>query len=172
MPPRLRRVFFNPPLAIARLGGSDTPLEAFEWVPDTSPEAAHGTMIQPAITLAVERDGSVDPYVPRTITFRDGERLRPVAPFFELWAELDDGEGEPVEKALTLDLLKELRSSTKDVRYTITVANRKAERRTGSASCAFIAEASVSGADHEPTMLWARSPRNPGQVPLVDPAHP
>jgi hypothetical protein len=172
MPPRLRRVFFNPPLAIARLGGSDTPLEAFKWVPDTAPEAAHGTMIQPTITLAVKGDGSVDPYMPETITFRDGERLRPVAPFFELWAELEDGDGELVETPVTLNLLKELRSSTKEVRYTITVANRKAQRRTGSASCAFIAEASVSGAYHEPTALLACSPRNPDQAPLVDPAHP
>jgi hypothetical protein len=109
-------------------------------------------MIPPAITLAVKGDGSVDPYMPETITFRDGERLRPVAPFFELWAELEDGDGQLIEKAVTLDLLNELRSSTKEVRYTITVANRKAERRTGSASCAFIAEASVSGA--YPPLFW------------------
>ena len=35
MPSRLRPVFFNPPLAVARLGGSDTPLEAFDWIPAT-----------------------------------------------------------------------------------------------------------------------------------------
>jgi hypothetical protein len=172
MPPRLRRVFFNPPLAVARLGGSDTPLEAFDWIPDTAPEAAHGTMIRPAITLAVLDDGSVDPYLPETITFRDGERLRPVAPFFEMWTELVDGRGGREERPLTLDLLKELGASKNDVRYTISVANRKAQRRTGLASCAFIAEASVSGADHQPKPLAAYSPRNPDERPLVDPARP
>ena len=48
--------------------------------------AAIAPSIKPAVSLRVMGDGSVRPFVPNVIQFRDGDLLRPVAPFFELWA--------------------------------------------------------------------------------------
>jgi hypothetical protein len=168
---RIDRIFWLPPLAIARLGDSEMPLESFVWADPQSVEA-QGTVISPDITLEVLPDGSVRPYLPEVIRFRDGGRLRPVAPFFELWASVQ-GEDQSISgHPVTLALLERLEASTRSVQYTITVANRKAQRRTGSPSCAYVARVSVNGSDHDRKELRAFSPHSQGLEPLVDPARP
>ena len=89
---QIREIFFLPPLAIARMGGSDTPLDCFVWDTDKSIHGGNQTVIKPAISLRVMANGSVRPFVPKVIQFRDGDLLRPVAPFFELWAIVGGGQ--------------------------------------------------------------------------------
>ena len=137
-------IYFLPPLAIARVGGSDTPLDSFVWDSDRTIHSAHRTVIRPAISLEVLSDGSLRPHLPNAIQFRDHGLLRPV-PFFELWATMTDGQSRP----LTLALLQQLGGSLDSVEYSITMANRKAQRRTGSAASAFIARTTISASDHE-----------------------
>jgi hypothetical protein len=162
----IEEIFFRPPLAIARLGGSDTPLECFVWARDPTIHGGHRTVIRPAPSLEVLSDGTLRPYWPGSIQFRDGNLLRPVAPFFELWANLS-GEKEP--QPLTLRLLQgyDPDASLDSIDYTITVANRKAQRRTGSAACAYIANTSAKGSDHARKRLSAYSPHTSGEEPLV-----
>lgn len=165
---RLLEVFFQPPLAIARLGGSDMPMESFTWAEDPTIHGVHRTTLRPAVTLEVAGDGSLRPYLPGAIHFKDGEQLRPVAPFFELWARLEDDNREEIEnRPLTLGVLAELGVSLDSVAFNITVANRKAQRRTRCAADAFIARVAVAGNDHERRALLAVSPHNPGEEPLV-----
>src|SRR5690242_1019180 len=135
--PVIEEIFFLQPMAVARLGGSDTPLVAFTWVEDPSTHGAGNTVIQPTTTLKVADDGSIWPFIPGTVDFRDGNLLRPVAPFFELWAKVK-GEAEPTP--LTATLLSNSKGSLANVIYTVTAANQKAARRTGDASCAFSTE--------------------------------
>ena len=107
-------------------------------------------------------DGSLRPFLPNSIQFKDRGQLRPVAPFFELWAMIDDGSWD--ERApLTPTLLVDCGGSTDNVEYTITVANRKAQRRTGSASCAFIARENVNASDFAPRPLLALQPAHLGR---------
>ncbi|KYG06247.1 hypothetical protein BE21_35955 [Sorangium cellulosum] len=159
-------IFFLPPLAIARVGGSETPLECFTWATDQDIDGGNSTAIVPAVTLDVSADGSLRPYMPSVIRFRDGRALRPVAPFFELWATVS-GEAGTEEVPLTLELLESQGASPADIHYTATAANRKAQRRTGKASCAFIAQMDVGGTDHARRDLLAYSPHNSGETPLV-----
>jgi len=164
----LLEVYFLPTLAIARLGGSDTPLASFGWQTDQSIHGAHRTVIQPEVTLDVLADGSVQPYLPYAIRFRDKDLLRPVAPFFELWARLQcNVDRRTFDHPLTVELLESLEASLDSVEYAVTVANRKAQRRTGSAACAFEARAEVSAADNRRKPLLAFSPHNSGDEPLV-----
>ena len=86
-------IYFRPPMAIARMGGSDTPLESFVWSEDPTVPGAAKTVIEPALSLEVERDGAIRPFIPGTIRFRDGEHFRPVAPFFELWVRYESSGG-------------------------------------------------------------------------------
>ncbi|MFO1060513.1 MAG: hypothetical protein U1E53_26515 [Dongiaceae bacterium] len=165
-PVRLLEIHFRPPLAIARVGGSDTPLDSFRWVSDRAIHGAHRTVVRPADSLRVQPDGSLSVYRPSDIQFRDGEKLRPVAPFFELWATVRRA-GVVAEEPLTLDLLHQLRALPTNLEYSITVANRKAQRRTRAAECAFIARATVGGDDHDRKELRAASPHRPDKVPLV-----
>ena len=170
---RILGIHFRPPLAIARVGGSDTPLECFVWAYDRTTYGAHRTVIRPSLTFEVLEDGSVRPYIPKTIQFRDGDHLRPVAPFFELWASVQSGAtGEIEERQVTLRLLEQLGASTDSVDYTITVGNRKAQRRTGSAACAYLARATTSASDWQPKTLLAFSPHNADEVPLVSSDRP
>ena len=98
----IEEIFFLPPMAVARLGGSDTPLASFTWMEDPTLHGAGLTVIAPAISLNVLADGSVQPFLPAVLQFRDGSLFRPVAPFFELWVR-SDGEEQP----LTLKFLQE-----------------------------------------------------------------
>lgn len=161
----IRSVFFTPPVAVARLGGSATPVDAYVWREDPSLHGGGLTALAPAVSLRVEEDGSVTPYRPTELVFRDGDRLRPVAPFLELWVEAPDGAVGP----LTGTLLAEAGGSLADVSYTVQAANRKAERRTLDASCGFSATVQFDHAGFAPVELLASSP---GPAPLVSPDRP
>jgi hypothetical protein len=166
-------VFFNPPMAIARLGGSATPLEAYTWSEDPSLFGSGKTVIRPAITLEVQNDGSVRPYLPSFIRFRDDHLIRPVAPFFELWARVVQSPRAPIEEVpLTLSLLEAAGGSLDGVTYHITAANRKAERRTGDPACSFMVGIDIRGTDYRHRELLASSPRRQGVEALVPEDHP
>ena len=80
------RIF--PPLAVARLGSSLVPLENYEL---EIPDAVSPRKIVPAMTLLVDEDGNVsEKRSTGSVAFRDREGLiHPVAPFFELWAQME-----------------------------------------------------------------------------------
>src|ERR1700684_4103713 len=88
--PKIERIRFRPPIAVARLGDSPTPLEAFRWVEDKRLFGAQRTTIEPALSLEVSHDGSVEAYLPSQIRFRDQRMIRPVCPFLELEAKVVD----------------------------------------------------------------------------------
>jgi hypothetical protein len=181
--PKLLAMFVLPPAAFGRLGGSIHPLDNYEWRADPSIHGASQTVIEPATTLDVSDDGTVEPYRPGVIRFRDGKNLRPVAPFFELWVRIlytpadAAGPGAPIagtqqEVPLTQTLLHALGGTLGGLSYVVRVANRKAARRTGDDANAFEASIKVRGDDHEVRPLLAVTPPRPGQEPLVTPAHP
>ena len=149
---KIEEIFFLPPMAVARLGGSDVPLASFTWLEDPSLHGAGLTVIAPAISLSVLADGSVQPFLPAVVQFRDGNLFRPVAPFSELWVR-SDGEEQP----LTLKFLTDNGGGLDRVRYTVTGANRKAARRTGDPACAFSGSIQVQGDDHGKRALLASS---------------
>jgi hypothetical protein len=165
----LLELFFLPPMAIARLGSSRTPVECFHWDEGITPQDPTGTVVVPATTLKVDEDGGVSAYLPQSIRFKeDSGEIRPVAPFFELWARLQSSQtGSQREVPVTLSLLHELGVPLDSVCYEITAANRKAARRMGSAAGAFIARLSVYASDHRRHELLAISPHTSDQEPLV-----
>jgi hypothetical protein len=166
-------LFFLPPMAIGRVGSSDTPLASFSWAEANTRHDANETIITPALSLRVEPDDSVMPYLPDKIDFKDEHgRIRPVAPFFELWARIQSCAGKICEVPVTLDLLERLGASPRNVSYDIMLGNHKAARRSGDPACAFSARILVAGDDHGRHILSAFSPHTAGQQPLVRPEHP
>jgi len=161
----LRSLFFTPPLAVARLGSSATPVDAYIWREDPSVRGGGLTSLEPAVSLRVRADGSISSARPRSLVFRDGDLLRPVAPFLELWVELEDGGVRP----LTSALLTKLGGKLADVSYVVEAANRKAARRSGDPACAFAATVAFDHTIHTPTPLPAASS---GAKPLVSPVRP
>jgi hypothetical protein len=162
----IEQILLLPALAVARLGGSDNPLDSFTWIEDPSLHGAGQTVISPTVTLELQPDGSARPFIPAAIQFRDGSALRPVAPFLELWAKVSR-KSDP--QPLTLALLQENGATLDSVSYTVTAANGKAARRTGDMACAFRASAQVLGSDHARHPLLASSV---GPNPLVSPERP
>ena len=162
----LLNVYVLPPFAVARLGASDTPVDAFDWVENPATHGAGKTVIRPAVSLRVLPDGSIQPYMPSVILFRDGpgQKIRPTAPFFELWGRFDDA-ADPTP--LTETRLEEIGGSLARVSWRVRAANLKAARRTKSPADGFGAEVTVRANEHAPVPLLAVSPNVPGAAPLV-----
>jgi hypothetical protein len=162
----LNELFFRPPLAIARLGGSPTPVEAFLWDEDPSRYGAGRTAIAPALSFDIDAHDVPRPYMPAVVHFTDEHGIRPAAPFFELWATVDR-DGTPTEEPVTLKLLDELGAGLGRVTYDLELANRKAARRSGDAANAFAASARRNAANTGRVPLLASSDAAPGTEPLV-----
>lgn len=176
---RITGISFQPPLAFARLGGASTPMDNYIWRYDPTIHGSSRNAIDPALTFDVLADGSIFPFTPTLIRFREHGKLRPVAPFFELWASVvygtDDAGHEPggeAEVPLTGELLQEGGGKLSSLVYGVAVANKKAARRTGDDSNAFAAGIQVRGDDFAKHQLLASSPTLPGGTPLVDPTRP
>ncbi len=117
-----------PPLAIARFGSAPTPMDNYDVVVDPEQPLGYRTL-RPAETLEVDvASGEIRrSFVPDRLAFTEGGRVRPVAPFLELWALVDGERLEPVTAAL----LEAEGAAPSDVRWRVQVANLKAARRTG-----------------------------------------
>src|ERR1700733_4071676 len=105
----IQKIFIDPPIAIARLGGSNSPQDAYRWVEAVNPRSDGNTVIAPWWTLEVLSDGTVEPHMPTNLRLRDGDLIRPVAPFFEIWALVGNSGSPPsqwLEQPLTPDLLR------------------------------------------------------------------
>lgn len=119
-----------PPFAIGRFGSSQTPLEAYELkVRDDDPLGYR--KICPCETLEIDpASGEVTrSYKPDKIRFRDGDCIRPVAPFLEVFAKTSADALEP----LTLDLLDHEGLGPEAIQWSVHVGNLKVFRQTGDA---------------------------------------
>jgi hypothetical protein len=146
----IQEVRILPPLAIARLGSSSEPLENYELV--VKDPLGHRE-IRAAETLRVDMNTGeiIEAYTPAMpVKFRDGPRIRPVAPFLELFARTDRKTLTPV----TTQLLAAEGLKPSDIEWTVTVGNIKAYRRTGKEQDKIIA--SVTFNDHAPYPLEGR----------------
>jgi hypothetical protein len=156
----IRRILFVPPVSIARLGESTTPMEAFDWV-GGDPHTVAETRIGPAWTLDVDQEGAVSPRMPTTLTVRDGPLLRPVAPFLELWAMTGDGPPSGwLPRPVTPALLSANGTSEARLGFRVTALNRKAARRTGNPALRFgtFPPVDVRADDHRVVVLRGESP--------------
>jgi hypothetical protein len=132
-----------PPLAIARFGAAPTPMDNYDAVVDPARPLGYRAL-RPAETLEVDAaTGEIArTFVPDRLAFTQDGLVRPVAPFLEVWALTDAGQLEP----LTIELLRGEGATPDDVRWSVAVANRKAERRTHDPRDRIAAAAEV--ADH------------------------
>ena len=159
----IQGIFVHPPIAIARLGGSTTPQDAYRWVEAPNPRSKGETTIEPDWSLVVQSDATVDPVMPDFLSFRDGALIRPVCPFFEVWALLGQAGSDPStwkEAPLTPDLLATSGASPSDLVFAVDAKNFKAARRTGNAELRYgtFPPLQVKGDNHAPAPIFAASP--------------
>lgn len=120
-----------PPLAIARLGAAEEPLEAFDLETDPEKPLDYRCIVpRPSLEVNKETGEIVRAYVPDTIRFKDeNKKIRPVAPFLEVFARTSD---QPQElQPLTMDLLHHEDLSLDNLHWNVALSNIKLFRRTG-----------------------------------------
>ena len=132
-----------PPLAIARFGSAPTPMDNYDAVVDPDNPLGH-RMLRPAETLQLDVDsGEISrTFVPDELRFTEGGKVRPVAPFLEVWALTGDDQltdGGALEP-LTTELLEEEGTSVAGLSWQVQVANLKVFRRTGDAADKVVAD--------------------------------
>jgi hypothetical protein len=120
-----------PPFAIGRLGSASEPMDnySFDLDIDHASEKPLGyRQIKAHPTLIVnENTGEIESQrTPVTLEFKRGGKIRPVAPFLEVFAVNEQDQLVP----LTLDLLRKHDLTDDDVSWQVTVSNRKVVRRT------------------------------------------
>jgi hypothetical protein len=167
----IREIFIDPPLAIARLGGSSMPQDAYLWVTAPEPRAGDTTTIAPTWSLAVQQDATVVPVMPTQVTLRDGPLIRPVAPFFEVWARVGRPGSRPAswrDMPLTPALLAQSGGSLSDLVLQIDAKNFKAARRTGNPELGFgtYPPVRIAADQYTPVSLAASSPSG-ARTPLI-----
>lgn len=133
-----------PPLAIARFGGAATPMDNYDAVVDADKPLGHRRLV-PADTLELDVDSGeiTRVFTPDEVTFVDDDgRVRPVAPFLEVWALTGDEQlaGGGVLEPLTLALLQEHGAAVADLRWQVQVSNLKVVRRTHDADDRVVAD--------------------------------
>ena len=134
----IKSIAILPPLAFSRFGSHPEPVASYtlELPPDDNPLGYR--RIKPEPTLIVGENGEITGAEPaKQINFKEEvakgvHQVRPVAPFFELWAELDNGDFVPVAK----EMLEHAK-----LRWRVEVANLKVFRRTQADSDRITAEA-------------------------------
>ena len=169
----IQQLFCDPPIAIARVGGSTTPLVAYTWAQPPSPRADGETVALPVWSLRVLPDGSADPFLPDSIPFRDGNLIRPICPFVEVWARLGEPGSNPStwrDAPLTPALLAGFGASEASLRFTIDARNVKAARRRRNADLRYgtFPPVEIRGDQHVPVPLNGSSP--PGVTRRMIPA--
>jgi hypothetical protein len=163
----IESLWLYPPLAIARLGGSSIPLEAFSWGEDqNTPHGTGKTTISPALTFRVADDGSLASYLPEAIQFKDNEGFRPVCPFFELHARCVDSDGNITELPVTAKLLDDYGISSDKLVWSIQVANLKPYNMSHDPDTRIEARIDFTGDDHQIHDLEGKSPHGAAS-PLV-----
>ena len=120
-----------PPFAIGRLGSASEPMDNYSFdlgIDPASEEPLGYRQIKAEPTLIVnENSGEIESErTPATLEFKRSGKIRPVAPFLEVFAVTDNDQLVP----LTLDLLREHGLTAEDVSWQVTVCNRKVVRRT------------------------------------------
>lgn len=123
----IKEIRLLPPLAVARLGSSPEPLDNYNL---ETPDVVGPRAIVPAESLRLDGDGNITTVKSNgPVEFRDANYLiKPVAPFFELFARLDNADDwVPV----TEELLAANGLSLANVHWSAHVGNIKIYRRTG-----------------------------------------
>jgi hypothetical protein len=167
----IQSIFIDPPIAIARVGGSTVPQDAYVWVESPDPRSDGETTIVPTWSLDILPDGSVSPSLPTELRFRDGALIRPVCPFFELWAMVGaPGSAPGTWRAvpITAALLGQHGASASNLTLRTNAHNLKAARRTGNPAHGFGTRppVEIAGNDHGSHVLFGTSPGpNPRLIP-------
>lgn len=160
----IRELRLLPPFAIGRLGSAPEPLDNYT-IEDDPVTPLGFRRITGAPTLVVdEASGEIrEKRVSKKVTFKQGDRIRPVAPFLEVFAVT----GDDVLERLTVDLLRRNGLYETNVSWRARVANRKVFRRTSNPNDVVTADTGWFS-DHAPHKLKGSCPNFISRDAFID----
>ena len=163
----IQKLWFYPPLAIARVGLSNIPCDSYHWGSNDLRSRGTGkTTILPTETLHVAEDGTVTSSQPTAIKFKeDGVGFKPVCPFFELHGAWTTPEGVEQSGPVTPQILAMFGFQAKDLSWKIEVANFKAFHMTLNPEDRILATIALAGDVTTRQELRGISLPNPDQPP-------
>jgi hypothetical protein len=164
-----------PEIAIARVGGSSEPLACYDWSkqPDNSAGGSGKTTLESRPSLRISDRGTVEEFEPEPtipsvsqrgysrirrhpVEFIEpvengrGQKLRPVCPWFVVFAKWRDGEWGVLRP-------QDLKRIGADVSWHVVTANRKAYNMTLAFEDIIYAEAKIAGRGYQKKALIGRS---------------
>ncbi len=141
-----------PPFAIGRLGSASEPVDNYTIEENPEHPLDFRTIKGKETLIVDEASGEISgSRIPETLAFKQGGRIRPVAPFLEVFAQTDADPSKPLQP-LTLTLLAQHGLSEGDVSWRVSVANRKVVRRTNNLDDLVVADSGwFSG--HDPRRI-------------------
>jgi hypothetical protein len=154
--PKLIEIRILPPFGIARLGSSPDPMDNYKL--KTSDQVGARKIVSAETFLVDRNTGEIKhKTMPFPVKFRDEQRrIRPVAPFFEVWARFEDAK--EILVPLTIDRLDSLGQDPSSLEWSVEVGNIKAFRRTGNPDDKIFAKAGpFSDHDVHPLMGECRN---------------
>jgi hypothetical protein len=127
----IKQLRILPPFAIGRLGSADEPMDNYSFDQNIGHHLEQPLgyrQLKPQPTLIVNKNsGEIEgDRAPDTLEFKRGGKIRPVAPFLEVFAVVENDELVP----LTVELLRNHDLTVKDIAWQVRVSNRKVVRRT------------------------------------------
>jgi hypothetical protein len=149
----IKQLRILPPFAIGRLGSASEPMDNFSFDPDIDPDHPLGyRQIEPRPTLIVDkRSGEIkNERTPASLEFKRDGKIRPVAPFLEVFAVTDKDQLVP----LTVNLLRKHGLTVEDISWQVRVSNRKVVRRTQNPDD--LVHAEIEFSDHKSHTLHGR----------------
>ena len=127
------------------------------------------TQIRPEWTLDIEDDGSMAPRMPERFTLKDQGRIRPVAPFIEIWCDTgaDNDAANWIRQPLIGSLLAAEGLGRARLSFRVTAMNAKASRRAGDPALRYgtFPPVEIAGDDHARKPLRGVSPPDTGGRP-------
>jgi hypothetical protein len=149
----IKQLRILPPFAIGRLGSAGEPMDNYCFDPDIDPDDPLGyRRLKAQPTLIVDkRSGEIKgERTPASLEFKSGGKIRPVAPFLEVFAVIERDKLVP----LTADLLRKHGLKVADISWQVRVSNRKVVRRTQNPKD--LVHAEIKFSDHKSHTLHGR----------------
>jgi len=148
----IKKIWLTPPMAFARIGSSDTPMDAYYWSENNpNPKGSNKTTIVPAPTLTIDADGNLGECLPKEIRFKEvtdkGEIFRPVCPWYELHGTFTTDDGSEFTGPVTNRILADNGLTVHDIQWSIHVENRKSFQMTLDEETKIIGKVTVRGDD-------------------------
>lgn len=151
----IKQLRILPPFAIGRLGSATEPMDNYSFDLDIDPDLEKPLgyrRIKAQPTLIVnESSGEIESQrTPVALEFKRDGKIRPVAPFLEVFAVTDKDKLVP----LTVGLLRKQGLTVKDISWKVRVSNRKVLRRTQNPHD--LVHAEIEFSDHRSRTLHGR----------------